>query len=206
MKIYPLLYEAYDYYNKKLFSSVLPEVVITVERKNNFKGYFCQDLYENSEGKTKLCQITLNPSFFKEGNEKAVFSTLVHEMCHLKTAMDGENLSTGYHSKAWADLMESIGLIPTSTGKEGGKKTGFKMTHMIVKGGKFDLCTQKLFEKNLYFDVTDFKNEIKVAEKEIKNETRGTRIKYSCGCTSFWGGRGIKALCSKCGKEFININ
>lgn len=39
--------------------------------------------------------------------------------------------------------MESFGLIPTDTGKIGGKRTGRNVSHVILEGGVFDrLCNE----------------------------------------------------------------
>jgi len=40
--------------------------------------------------------------------------------------------------------MESIGLMPSDTGSEGGKRTGPKMTHYIIPGDLFDTAADQL--------------------------------------------------------------
>ena len=50
----------------------------------------------------------------------------------------------GYHNEEWADKMESIGLMPSSTGKLGGSRTGEKMADYAIKGGLFMQATDKL--------------------------------------------------------------
>lgn len=40
--------------------------------------------------------------------------------------------------------MESIGLMPSDTGKPGGKKTGQSMADYVIPGGKFYQATQRL--------------------------------------------------------------
>lgn len=39
--------------------------------------------------------------------------------------------------KEWADKMQSIGLIPSSSGEPGGKRTGDKMADFPAEDGKF---------------------------------------------------------------------
>jgi hypothetical protein len=39
-------------------------------------------------------------------------------------------------------MMEAIGLMPSSTGALGGKRTGDRVSHWIVPGGPFDLACQ----------------------------------------------------------------
>lgn len=43
----------------------------------------------------------------------------------------------GYHNKEWANKMESIGLMPSSTGSPGGAKTGDKMADYPIADGLF---------------------------------------------------------------------
>lgn len=48
-------------------------------------------------------------------------------------------------NEEWADKMEGIGLMPSSTGKPGGSRTGEKMADYAIEGGLFmqatDHCT-----------------------------------------------------------------
>lgn len=201
MILYDSLEKAFDFYNRNLFKSKLPEVVFSIENRNNIKGFFSSSCFMNSNSK-KVSKITLNSVYFEKGKEKAVLSTLVHEMCHLMMFMEGEKCTAGYHSKKWAELMCSIGLIPTDNGKKDGKMTGFTMTHYIEKGGKFDLFTEKLLNGGFKFNVINAKeNSFDAAEK--KHSLRGKRYLYKCGCSSFWGRKGLKVSCLSCNKMFI---
>lgn len=49
-----------------------------------------------------------------------------------------------YHNKEWADKMESLGLMPSSTGLPGGNRVGQKMDDYILKGGPIHMAIQKL--------------------------------------------------------------
>jgi hypothetical protein len=42
-----------------------------------------------------------------------------------------------YHTKAWANKMEEIGLIPSDTGEPGGKRTGQRVSHYTDPDGRF---------------------------------------------------------------------
>lgn len=207
MVIYDFLYDAYRHFNKTLFSNVLPsKVVITIERRTNIKGYFSSSRFEVNGENINVSQITLNPSYFRSGEEKKVLSTLVHEMCHLYIDFKGKKGCYGYHSKEWSDLMEEVGLLPTSDGTKKGKKTGFRMTHLIIKGGKFEQeCTKFLSEKK-NFDVIENNESLKYAESELKKEKKsGIRVKYSCECSSVWGKSSLIIYCKKCGKQMKEI-
>jgi hypothetical protein len=53
-----------------------------------------------------------------------------------------------FHNTQWADKMESIGLMPSSTGRPGGKRTGDCMADYAIQGGRFLQAVQQLIEKH----------------------------------------------------------
>jgi len=44
----------------------------------------------------------------------------------------------------WARKMEGIGLMPSSTGKPGGKKSGGKVGDYVIAGGCFEKITAEV--------------------------------------------------------------
>lgn len=208
MVIYDFLYDAYRHFNKTLFSNKLPsKVVISIERRTNIKGYFSSSRFKVNGENINVSQITLNPSYLRSGEEKKVLSTLVHEMCHLYTDFNGEKVCNGYHSKKWSELMEEVGLLPTSDGTKNGKKTGFHMTHLIIKDGKFEKECNLFLSQNKNFDVIENNESQKYAESDMKKEKKsGVRVKYSCDCSSVWGKKELVIICQKCGKQMIEVN
>lgn len=203
MNFYDYFYKVYDFYNTELFGGLLPQVVFSVEQRKGVRGYFSPlkftDSNENSYG-----IICFNPSFLYSGNEEKVFSTLVHEMCHLYMKINGEDVVKGYHSASWAKKMEKLGLLPTSTGKEGGKKTGFCMTHLIIEGGVFDRITRKLLENKDFLFPYVFNESLKEeGEVKVKKSVPGCRFRYHCNCSSFWGKKGMNVHCNLCKNDFL---
>jgi predicted SprT family Zn-dependent metalloprotease len=138
------LQRAFDHFNRELFNSALPEVVLTPRARASSFGYFSPDRFAFRDGKTRHGEIALNPDAFPERTDKLIMSTLAHEMVHLLQHVNGTASNSNYHNKEWAQMMRSIGLQPTSTGAVGGRETGQRMTHMIVPGGPFELSFQRL--------------------------------------------------------------
>ncbi len=58
-----------------------------------------------------------------------MLATLAHEMVHLWQHHFGKPGRGRYHNKEWAEKMKSIGLQPTTTGKDDGAETGDVMGH-----------------------------------------------------------------------------
>jgi hypothetical protein len=67
-------------------------------------------------------------------------------MCHLWQYRLGKPARKSYHDRQWADRMESIGLMPSSTGKPGGARTGQHMADYPLEGGKFLEVASKLID------------------------------------------------------------
>lgn len=136
---YDALYAAFAHFNKELFDNRLPDAVLVLHRKRGAHGYFWPERWadrDDADQALKLDEIALNPETMGRTIEE-VLSTLVHEMTHLEQQHYGTPGKGGNHNKEWGELMDRVGLTPTSTGLPGGKRTGRKVTHMIVEDGPY---------------------------------------------------------------------
>lgn len=133
--MYGFVQSAFDHFNSALFANELPQCLLTFQREKKVMGYFSNDRWEGKNGTEH--EIALNPYYFVSHNPLEIFQTIVHEMCHLWQHEFGKPSRSGYHNKEWADQMESIGLMPSSTGAPGGKRVGQKMSDYPIKGGRF---------------------------------------------------------------------
>ena len=143
---YQTLDSAYKFFNRKLFGSSLPECLIVLQRKGKRNlGYFHADRFSHRvEENRRSDEIALNPDNFQGRTDQDILSTLAHEMAHLWQQHFDRPPRGGYHDKRWGKKMEDIGLVPSNTGKPGGKRTGQQMTHYIVPGGPFDKACKEL--------------------------------------------------------------
>lgn len=195
------LYDAFIYFNECLFDGELSTPVITWVRKRNARGYFFADRYEYRlealADEKPLHEIAFNPDVMKGHDDRAILSTLVHEMCHQWQQEHGKkNPRKCYHNKEWARKMEDCGLIPSSTGQPGGKRTGASMTHYIPEGGLFDHKCDLLFQDGwrLTYQGIPVPKEVSKAKDKIK---------YTCPkcLTKAWGKPGIELACVRCNCE-----
>lgn len=132
------LNQAFNYFNEKLFEGKLPGCILNFSRKKNTHGFLAPERWRRVDEENKyIHEISLTPYTFYRPL-KQVFSTLVHEMVHLWQWEYGNPSRNGYHNKEWARKMEVVGLMPSNTGEEGGRKTGQKMTHYIISNGLFE--------------------------------------------------------------------
>ena len=153
--LYQLLREAYDHFNGSLFAGKLPQAMLTLQRNRNTMGYFSADRWVNGGGQ-HAHEIALNPAYFARHRVIDVLQTLVHEQCHLWQHVHGRRRSrSGYHNREWADKMESIGLIPSSTGQPGGNRTGQNMSDYPAVGGDFIAAARELSENSFRLEWID---------------------------------------------------
>ena len=211
------------YFNKVLFAGTLGHVILNFSRHARALGFFAPERWRNTSEELTH-EISLNPSYLKRADMKDAVSTLVHEMAHLKRYEEwreeerntppGEDKPTpptpGYHDARWADLMESIGLMPSDTGKPGGKRLGFRMDHYIIPGGAFDRAFESMpvecqlpWTSGLDADALKGKKgkeEKAKAKAKAKEAKRKVKLKYSCPkcALNVWGKPGLSVRCNRC--------
>lgn len=147
---YAELQAAFVHYNDALFDGKLPFCLITMQREKRTYGYFSAGRFLHRQDKSRTDEIAMNPSYFGVVPLLEILQTLVHEMAHSWQHHFGDPGRRSYHNKEWGAKMEAIGLMPSSTGKPGGAKTGEKMADYPIAGGRFMLATDALL-------TTDFK-------------------------------------------------
>lgn len=193
---YMKMREAYDYFNKHLFSGQLPPCLITFQRKNQTRGYFSHERFEHGDDGACTDEIALNPSHFRERGTKEVLSTLVHEMVHLWQYHFGKPGRGGYHNREWADKMEELGLIPSDSGAPGGKRTGTRVTHYIAEGGPFDLACNDLISGGYRLPYIE-------RAREPNNRKRASKTRFTCELCgqNAWAKPSAKIICGECQQQ-----
>jgi SprT-like family len=199
---YGELQDAYDYYNQRLFDDQLPPCLITFQRHSKRTlGYFSHQRFRPlRDGRKAIDEIAMNPMYFDRTTVSDVLSTLVHEMVHLWQARFGTPSRSAYHNKQWGKKMESIGLMPSNTGKPGGRKTGQQMTHYPIACGRFENVTGTLIANGLGLSWADA---VALLPVDGANPSKsGKRVTYRCpSCAAnAWGKYGLKLICGHCAK------
>jgi hypothetical protein len=119
-------------------------------------------------------------------------------MAHQWQEHRGTPSRKGYHNGEWAEKMESIGLMPSDTGKPGGKRSGQHMTHYIIPGGPFARACAALLSEGFRLAWGEIVAE--VADGVGGGGKKGTRAKFTCpDCgANAWGKPGLKLICGAC--------
>ncbi len=192
---------AYKYLNRRLFEGQLPFALITLQRRSNTLGYFAGERFGTVDGQTVTDEIALNPSHFKGRSVEDILSTLVHEMVHLWQHHYGKPSRYRYHNRQWGRKMRNVGLIPSSTGKEGGHETGQRISHYIDVKGPFTAACSDLLTTGFalpYVELWDWKA---TKQRRAKEKTKFTCP--SCAANA-WGKASLNIICADC-KKAMNV-
>ena len=219
---------AYKYFNKSLFKKLLPGCILNFSRLRNTHGFLAPYRWRRRESKSHdTHEISLTPTTLYRAPIE-IYSTLVHEMVHLWQVVFGNPSRNGYHNKEWAEKMKELGLMPTDTGKPGGRETGQHMTHYILPNGKYEVAFKQMPEKFiLLFTSLDgdlMKGLIEGAASGTDEGESGTpdeqtrkrmklrtpsqnKASYTCpGCNvKVWGRPNLQIRCVSC-QELFNEN
>lgn len=220
------LNEAYQYFNRILFHGKLPGCILNFSRKAGTHGFMAPERWRRVGEKTySTHEISLTPTtLYRPPIE--VFSTLVHEQCHLWQWEFGNPSRNGYHNKEWALKMIEIGLMPVpADGKPPHDRiTGQAMTHTIIPGGMYERAFGVMPEEYL-LPFTSLEGDLMkslltgaagsdpegggtgsgVSAKVLKlRPTSKNKVKYTCpNCkTNVWGKPALRVQCLDCNEQF----
>lgn len=142
---YSLFEDAYRFFNQRLFDNALPVCLITYQRQARLMGYVAFKRWVNNEGKF-VDELAINPAYFANYPLISILQTLCHEMVHVWQEHFGKPSRGGYHNVEWATKMQSVGLMPSSTGESGGATIGQMMSDYVIEGGAFEHACQELLD------------------------------------------------------------
>lgn len=199
---YDRLQQAYEHFNKALFGSVLPNALITLQRRKGTFGYFAGARFRHEDGR-EADEIALNPATFIERPLKDILGTLVHEMVHLWQHHQGQPGRGRYHNREWAAKMKEVGLQPTDNGAEDGKETGEAVGHLIIAAGPFDQAASKLIAKEfaIAWKEAPTAHHPTTGDGAAEPETlqkSGKRVRYCCPSCDLkaWAKHDARLMCA----------
>ena len=189
---YVEFYVAFTHFNLLLFESVLPDCLITMSRRG--RGYFKAQAWQGRGRVTD--EISLSPDQLGAPTLDTL-AVLVHEMTHQWQAHFGAPTRSGYHNREWAARMETLGLIPSDTGRPGGKRTGQSMGHYVSDGGPFEQAAKLLRGTGWEVPVIAL----------LERPRTVSKLKYTCaGCgINVWGRVDLAVDCANCGLRMLEV-
>ena len=198
---------AFDYFNSNLFQNTLPQVILNFSRTGSKTiAFYAPKRWEqksqeaNTSSDEPLDEISLSPKYLGRTYEQ-IFSSLVHEQCHLWQFTYGNPSRKGYHNREWAEKMKEVGLQPDDgTGKE----TGQSVSHRIIEGGAFQKAYRQMPE-NFKLPWRVFVERPPEGVGKTPPKKGGRRIKYTCSVcgSNIWGKSGLEVICRMCDEIFV---
>jgi len=196
------LQAAFDFFNKILFNHQLSDVFITYQRKPRMAGHFAPERYHGRhDAKQSTHELALNPDSFVGASDEYICQTIVHEMCHLWQHEHGTPASRGYHDKEWGAKMKAVGLYPSSTGKEGGKETGQRMSDYVIPQGRFAIAFKRLAEGGWKLNLQSLeRSKLQSPQGPKAPKAPSSKTKFTCpGCeANVWGKPETNVVCGEC--------
>ncbi len=194
---YGPLGQAWKFFNRQLFAGALPPCLITLQRRKRSLGYFSGRRFKSADGVHVTDEIALNPTYFASSGAKDVLSTLAHEQAHQWQQHFGKPSGSGYHNKQWAVKMREIGLIPSDTGRPGGKTTGPRMSHYIEAGSLFDRAADRLIAKGFVLAFVECESD---GADGLALKKRLSKTRYSCPACGLnaWAKPNAGLMCTTC--------
>jgi predicted SprT family Zn-dependent metalloprotease len=194
---YRAFQQAYDFFNAQLFEGTLPNVLVTLHRHANTRGYFAPERFTGRGETATAHELAMNPDTFTGRTDEEILSTLAHEMAHVWQQTYGKKPTSGYHDREWAAKMKEIGLMPSKTGEPGAKETGQHVTHYIIPGGAYARAYAKL-------EATGFRLDWQSAPagKQAKAK-KASKTKFTCPeCgQNAWGKPDTLLICGACNED-----
>lgn len=207
---------AYEYFNQVLFHYELPSVILNLSRKSKAMGFAAPNRWVKANRKkntdlsksetistssgAEMHELSINPEILYMSPIE-VYSTLVHEQCHIWQFHCGKPSRRTYHNKEWAHKMLDVGLTPSTTGKPGGKMTGQAMSDYPTPDGIFLKALKDMPE---YYKLPFISKEgiakAQAAAGGAPEPKPKNKVKYSCPTcmTNAWGKRHIHLICGEC--------
>lgn len=218
-KFYGLFQYVFDHYNQHLFDGEIKDCVIVVTRRKNVFGHYSPKRWFSAQD-YETDELALNPAMFVKFPLIEICQTIVHEMCHGWQYHYGKPSQPGYHNKEWAAKMQEIGLMPSRTGKPGGKIVGQNMGDYPMAGGRFLEVSEELMNNEIFAglylevnpEIVGLLNDDSPIFEQIK-DLISTHVaakpkvpmksKYSCSCSNVWGSPNLDISCNRCETNMV---
>ena len=179
----------FDKFNEKYFANELPKPVLLVQAGKGDAYGWCTNYEAWSNGEDSYFEITICAEYADRTVEQ-LCTTILHEMVHLKNAVDKIKDCNGkYHNAKFRDAAEAIGMIVEKT------TYGYSTTKLNDE--------QKEFVASLELKDFGFKR-----IPPSKKKSTGKGHKYQCPVcgASFWSSKTLNVHCEDCDEDFEIVN
>jgi hypothetical protein len=190
---------SFSHFNERLFDGELPHPLFTYTRLTCVVQ-LRWEYYADRDGR-RAHGLAFNAARLKTLTDEERLSVLVYGMAQMKRYLTLPRPTDGYCDAGLARIMSDVGLIPSSTGEQGGAKTGYRMGYIIEPGGPFDAACRDLLATGFTIKYIEKAGLANVGEAEAKRMRKnGSKTKFSCSeCKqNAWAKHTAKLKCGAC--------
>lgn len=142
-----------DHLSRHLFNGNLSSPLFTLTRGSRSLAHYVAARWHEPTGNA-VGEVCLNPTLFAQHSWLRLMQCVAEQLCHHWQHLHGNPSRPGYHNREWANKLEAIGLMPSSTGIPGGRRTGQIMSSYPLVGGSFLDACEELAADNLHLPLT----------------------------------------------------
>lgn len=179
----------FDKFNEKYFNNELPKPIISIQMGKGDAYGWCTNYEAWTNGDKSYFEINLCSEYLDRTVEQ-LCTTILHEMVHLKNAVDKIKDCNGkYHNAKFRDTAESIGMIVEKT------TYGYSTTTLNDQ--------QKEFVASLELKDFGFK---RILPSKKKSSNKGNKYQCPVCGASFWSTKNLHVHCEDCDEDFEIVN
>ena len=163
--------QIFDFINKEIFKSELPEVLITIEsdkKKGKVAGYYQSQTYWK-HGNENIAQINICAEHLRN-TWLEISETILHEAVHLYCFLHGTPAKNNYHNIFFKEAAESFGLV-VQKAKNGWSRTSLNDTTKEK--------LNKFLEENSFAAKPAIYREVP-PPKAVNTACRPKKIRFKC--------------------------
>jgi hypothetical protein len=195
---------SFSHFNERLFDGELSQPLFT------YTGLKCAvqlrwEYYADKDGR-RAHRLAFNAARLKTLTDEERLSVLVYGMAQMKRYLTPPRPTDGYCDARLARIMTDVGLIPSSTGEQGGAKTGYSMGYIIEPDGPFDAACRDLLTKGFTIKFIEKAGLANVGEAEVKRKKKNeSKTKFCCPICgqNAWAKLTAKLKCDPCDLRMV---
>lgn len=179
----------FDKANEKYFNNELPTPVISIQAGKGDAYGWCTNYEAWTNESESYFEINICAEYLNRTVEQ-LCATLIHEMVHLKNAVDKVKDCNGkYHNAKFKATAESIGMTVEKT------TYGYSKTSLSEEQIKF---IHSLNLKDFGFK--------RIPPSKKKSANKGNKYQCPICGASFWSTKNLRVLCEDCDEQFEIVN
>lgn len=194
--------QAYEHLSLELFDGLLPEVVISFERRTRCISELKMKKWSTTNN-TLFNQITLNPEYFKRFPVIELLLPMALDMATIWQHQFGQPSVSGFTNLEKAEKLKTIGIISSSTSLPGGSFVGHHNCAYIIYDGLFFRAVKSLLLKGFKIELYDRYPIYRPNAPILTYDNDGREIPITESCSRMRDLTEYRYICTNCEEELF---